>query len=36
MQTIPIGHARHFTTPTIGGGTVLVASDTTIQAFRHA
>jgi outer membrane protein assembly factor BamB len=36
MQTIPIGHARHFTTPTIAGGTVIVASDTTIQAFRHA
>jgi outer membrane protein assembly factor BamB len=36
MQTIPIGHARHFTTPTIAGGTVIVASDTSIQAFHHA
>jgi outer membrane protein assembly factor BamB len=36
MQTIAIGHARHFTSPTIAGGTVLVATDTTIQAFHHA
>jgi hypothetical protein len=35
-QAIPIGHAQHFTTPTIAGGTVIVASDATIQAFRHA
>jgi outer membrane protein assembly factor BamB len=35
MQAIPIGHARHFTTPTIAGDTLIVATDTTIQAFRH-
>ena len=36
QQTISIGHARHFTSPTIVGGTVIVATDTTVQAFRHA
>jgi outer membrane protein assembly factor BamB len=35
-QTIVIGHARHFTSPTIAGSTVVVATDTTVQAFHHA
>jgi hypothetical protein len=35
-EAIPIGHAQHFTTRTIAGGTVIMASDAIIQAFRHA
>ncbi len=34
-QAIPVGHARHFTSPTIAAGAVIVATDTTVQAFRH-
>ena len=36
QQSLLVGHLRHFTTPTIVGGTVIVATDTTIQAFRHS
>jgi outer membrane protein assembly factor BamB len=35
QQFLSVGHARHFTTPTIAGDIVLIATDTTIQAFRH-
>lgn len=36
MQTIAIGHAQHFTTPTIAGGIVMVAADNVIRAYHHA
>jgi polyvinyl alcohol dehydrogenase (cytochrome) len=34
QSPINVGHARHFTTPTIVGDTVIVATDTTIVALR--
>ncbi|MCU1427888.1 MAG: hypothetical protein JWL83_1888 [Actinomycetia bacterium] len=35
-QSINIGHARNFTSPTIANDTVIVATDYHVQAFRHA
>jgi outer membrane protein assembly factor BamB len=36
VQSISVGHARHFTSPTIAGDTVIVATDHTVEALRHA
>jgi outer membrane protein assembly factor BamB len=36
LQSLTIGHMRHFTSPVIAGDTVIVATDRTVQAFRHA
>jgi outer membrane protein assembly factor BamB len=34
LQSLQVGHMRHFTTPTIFGQTLIIATDTTVQAFR--
>jgi outer membrane protein assembly factor BamB len=34
-QQLSIGHAHNFTTPTIAGNQVIVATDYTVQAFEH-
>jgi len=36
LQSLTIGHMRHFTSPVIAGDMVIVATDHTVQAFRHA
>jgi outer membrane protein assembly factor BamB len=35
-QTLNVGHARNFTSPTIAGDKVIVATDFRVQAFKHA
>ena len=35
VQRITVGHARHFASPAAGLDTLVVATDTTVQAFRH-
>jgi outer membrane protein assembly factor BamB len=34
-QSLTIGHAHNFTTPTIAGNQLIVATDYTVQAFEH-
>ena len=36
LQSIHVGHMRHFTTPTILGPNLIIATDTTVQMFHHA
>ena len=35
VQRFTVGHARHFTSPAAGLDTLVVATDTSVQAFRH-
>ncbi|HEY7134735.1 MAG TPA: PQQ-binding-like beta-propeller repeat protein [Acidimicrobiia bacterium] len=35
LQSIAAGHSRHFTSPTINGDTVIVATDHMVQAYEH-